>query len=45
MRLNFSYVAPPVIEEGISRLGSVLKEALVTSPAEFSETHIPNQIV
>jgi 2-aminoadipate transaminase len=45
MRLNFSYVSPPVIEEGIKRLGSVLKEAIVTSSAEFSETHIPNQIV
>lgn len=36
MRLNFSFSAPDVIEEGIARLGSVLDESLDTSHAEPS---------
>lgn len=41
MRLNFSYVAPPVIEEGIRRLGSLLKEVIVTHSTAFSQTQVP----
>lgn len=40
MRLNFSYVAPPVIEEGIRRLGSLLKEVIVTHSTAFSQNQV-----
>ena len=29
LRLNFSYCAPPVIEEGMERLGRVLRRMLL----------------
>ena len=36
MRLNFSYSKPPIIEEGIRRLGKVLKIMLTnTKPIEL----------
>jgi 2-aminoadipate transaminase len=44
MRLNFSYVAPSVIEEGIHRLGSLLKEVIATASSAFSQTHASVQI-
>jgi 2-aminoadipate transaminase len=44
MRLNFSYVTPPVIEEGIRRLGSLLKEVIETDSPAFSQTHASVQI-
>ena len=31
LRLNFSYCAPPVIEEGIRRLGEVIRKAMASA--------------